>query len=233
MLLPYRHCDAQPRYQAAGTALLPCSFSVFLEGVDLFDVAAFATNDNEAVLMDPQQRLLLEAAGEALLAAGAIGGPSSGLTDIVAGAGVFVGITSTEYAQLAQVSNSLGFLGLAACEIGLHIGSARAQAAAAPVGSPGMEILGQATRPTAAWPPTIVCSAHHPQRHVPSFTPYSATGNLTASVAPGRLSYTFGLRGPSLPVDTVCSSSLVRWVRHTSAKLPRNCTVQAAQLHRH
>ena len=49
-----------------------------------------------------------------------------------------------------------------------------------------------------------------PQRHVRGFTPYSATGNLTASVAPGRLSYTFGLKGPSLPVDTVCSSSLVR-----------------------
>ena len=48
------------------------------------------------------------------------------------------------------------------------------------------------------------------QRHARGYTPYSATGYLTVSVAAGRLSYTFGLKGPSLPVDTVCSSSLVR-----------------------
>ena len=82
-------------------------FSVFLDGIDLFDAAAFSTSENEAVLMDPQQRLLLEAAAEALLAAGAVGGAACDaggeLARLVSGAGVFVGITSTEYAQLAQV----------------------------------------------------------------------------------------------------------------------------------
>lgn len=85
-----------------------CRFSIFLEGADQFDASAFSINDNEAVLMDPQQRLLLETAGEALLLAGDEGSgsvSSSMLTpELLAGAGVFVGITSTEYAQLAQVS---------------------------------------------------------------------------------------------------------------------------------
>ncbi len=48
---------------------------------------------------------------------------------------------------------------------------------------------------------------------------YLASGN-SHSIAAGRLSYLLGLRGPSFPVDTSCSSSLV--ATHLAVQSLRN-----------
>lgn len=45
-------------------------------------------------------------------------------------------------------------------------------------------------------------------KYTAGVTPYSATG-ASLSVTAGRLSYSFGMSGPSVAIDTACSSSLV------------------------
>src|SRR5579875_2715681 len=115
----------------------------FLEHVDLFDAAFFNITPREAISMDPQHRLLLEVSWEALEHAGVVPKDLAGFP-----MGVFVGLTTTDYAHLLQQADSS------------------------------------------------------------QIDAYYATGN-TLNAAPGRLSYSLGLRGPAVAVDTACSSSLV------------------------
>jgi acyl transferase domain-containing protein/NADP-dependent 3-hydroxy acid dehydrogenase YdfG len=70
----------------------------FLGPVDRFDAGLFRISPREAATMDPQQRLLLECAWEALENAG-IAPDSLGRTET----GVFVGITSSDYARLLRI----------------------------------------------------------------------------------------------------------------------------------
>ena len=83
---------------AALPLLTPVACFSLLQGVDLWDAAAFGTSNAEAELMDPQQRLLLEAAGEALLASGAtiLRHPEA------AACGVYVGTSFEDYGRLAS-----------------------------------------------------------------------------------------------------------------------------------
>jgi acyl transferase domain-containing protein len=133
------HRDLDP--SAPGEAGTLCGG--FLDRVDLFDAAFFGISGREAESMDPQQRLLLEVAWEALENAGIATSRLRGSST-----GVFIGITTSDYARLAVANDS----------VGLDV--------------------------------------------------YTATGGAL-NVAAGRLSFVFGLNGPSLAVDTACSSSLV------------------------
>ena len=114
----------------------------FLQQIDCFDAELFGIASREAARMDPQHRVLLEVGWEALENAGIAG---RGL--VGSKTGVFIGISSFDYAQLT--GGNLDHMDF-----------------------------------------------------------YVGTGSGPAYAA-GRLSYVFGLQGPSQVVDTTCSSSLV------------------------
>lgn len=85
-------------------------FGSFMQDVELFDPAVFGLSAGEASTMDPQQRCLLQCTAEALHSQkqGSSWGQLKGsvgplVTSGVSKAGVFIGISWTEYAKMASM----------------------------------------------------------------------------------------------------------------------------------
>lgn len=93
--------DAYYDPDPAADGKMHAAFGGFLDNVDSFDAAFFGITGREAETMDPQQRLLLEVSWEALEDAGIAVSDLRGSRS-----GVFVGITTMDYARLAISSTS-------------------------------------------------------------------------------------------------------------------------------
>jgi hypothetical protein len=116
--VPHARWDVDAAAAAAAASDLAASapagrFGAFLSDLEAFDAAAFGLSPGEAVAMDPQHRALLEAAGQ-LLHDAATAGPAGGTMAVatpsdatgpawrVRDAGVFIGISWTEYHALSR-----------------------------------------------------------------------------------------------------------------------------------
>jgi len=93
------HYNANPPVSGA----MQKDYGGFLDHIDRFDAAFFGISGREAEQMDPQQRLLLEVTWEALESGGIAPDQLRGSRT-----GVFVGITTSDYLQLALANNPTG-----------------------------------------------------------------------------------------------------------------------------
>ncbi len=143
--------------------------------MELFDSAAFGLSESEARFLDPQQRLLLMAAMEVT--------NTSSPSRLAAGGprgacGVFVGASALDYSRMASRCEWAPFYPFAHTD---------------PPNSLSIQTS------ASSLPTTIKCHFRY-QPH--GISAYTATGSLSLSVLPGRISYHLELTGPSVAVDT-------------------------------
>lgn len=109
-LIPDARWDADSTLSQSHS--MQARFGSFMQDVELFDSAIFGLSAGEASNMDPQQRCLLQCTAEALHSlkqssswsqAGPQGSAGSLLTSGMSKAGVFIGISWTEYAKMASM----------------------------------------------------------------------------------------------------------------------------------
>jgi acyl transferase domain-containing protein len=196
-------------------------FGAFLPDVASFDSALLAVSSAEAALMDPQQRLLLETAAEVLLLASGSSAQPLPLQQQPwwGGVGAFIGIASSDYGSLVKAAapagmicchtsgcweldpvNNLGHVWCAvatsSAECHMLLCSRCCMQDRCNIKMPASSCLVMGSTKKTAHRCVLPSGAFH------------ATANAI-SVAAGRLSYTFGLSGPAMSVDTACSASLV------------------------
>jgi len=85
---------------------MPARFGMFLKDPYHFDAAVFATSESEAIVLDPQQRLLLESTFEVY--SQHQGRAAAPLAPGKSPVGVFVGISTPDYADLGKAHSSIG-----------------------------------------------------------------------------------------------------------------------------
>ncbi|MEO7323244.1 MAG: SDR family NAD(P)-dependent oxidoreductase [Dokdonella sp.] len=112
--VPASRWDADAYYDAdpaeAGNGKIYCRSGGFLSDVDKFDPALFKIEREEAEIMDPQERLFLQSVWTALEDAGYTRNElrAKHAKGKSADVGVFVGVTTNSYAQLAEDARRQG-----------------------------------------------------------------------------------------------------------------------------
>ena len=167
-------------------------FGSFLGGVDLFDAPAMGVSPAEALLMDPQQRLVMQCfSGAAQHFPTNVDRHDSGPRH-----------SSCTKPSLNDVSPlpAHTLCPMPAEALSSHL--AHHEPSRATGVYVGVSQLEYARISLESGPAAL--------------NTYYATG-AHLSIASGRLSYTYGLKGPAMTVDTACSSSLV--TTHLAAKV--------------